>query len=71
MIDTKVAFLEKLVINPSRILNKAVDLVHATESEKANDCVLRKQRYHLFDKKMEVWRRYRPYGLQNNVSKRT
>ncbi|CDN14487.1 MAG: hypothetical protein HRU34_23210 [Richelia sp.] len=33
MIDTKVAFLEKLVINPSRILNKAVDLVHATESE--------------------------------------
>ena len=33
MIDTKVAFLEKLVINPSRILNKAVDLVHETESE--------------------------------------
>ena len=33
MIDTKVAFLGKLLINPSRILNKAVDLVHATESE--------------------------------------
>ncbi|AKG20508.1 DUF5995 family protein [Calothrix sp. 336/3] len=33
MIDTKVAFLGKLLINPSRTLNKAVDLIHETESD--------------------------------------
>jgi hypothetical protein len=33
MIDTKVAFLGKLVIHPSSTLNKAVDLIHETESD--------------------------------------